>query len=51
MGLGEIGHLLSCHRDEPFIQGYVLEVELCRTQTLMEGASHRDSRYRLKAGK
>ncbi|SDI55409.1 L-2-amino-thiazoline-4-carboxylic acid hydrolase [Pseudomonas flavescens] len=46
MGLGEIGHLLSCNRDEVFIQGYAPEVELRRSQTIMGGASHCDFRYR-----
>lgn len=48
MGLGEIGHLLSCNRDERFIVGYDPRVELKRTQTLMGGASHCDFRYRVK---
>ena len=48
MGLGEIGHLLSCNRDELFIVGYDPRVELVRTQTLMGGASHCDFRYRVK---
>jgi hypothetical protein len=33
MGLGEIGHLLSCARDEKFIVGYAPDVELTRTTT------------------
>lgn len=48
MGLGEIGHLLSCHRDALFIQGYAPDIEMTRTQTMMEGASHCDFRYRKK---
>jgi hypothetical protein len=48
MELGEIGYLLSCYRDDLFIQGYAPEVKLGRTQTIMEGASHCDFRYRLK---
>ncbi|WP_299279129.1 L-2-amino-thiazoline-4-carboxylic acid hydrolase [uncultured Georgenia sp.] len=46
MGLEEIGSLLSCVRDYEFIRGYDPEVELTRTQTIMEGASHCDFRYR-----
>jgi len=49
MGLGEIGHLLSCNRDAAFIEGYAPDVTFERTQTLMQGASHCDFRYR--AGK
>lgn len=45
MGLGEIGHLLSCARDSQFIVGYAPDVELQRTQTIMSGASCCDFRY------
>jgi len=48
MGLGEIGHLLSCNRDGSFCKGYSDNIELTRTQTLMEGAPFCDFRYRLK---
>ena len=48
MGLGEIGHLLSCNRDELFIVGYNPDIELTRTQTIMGGAHHCDFRYRAK---
>jgi hypothetical protein len=46
MGLGEIGHLLSCNRDGSFCIGYSKNIKLTRTQTLMQGASHCDFRYR-----
>lgn len=46
MGLGEIGHLLSCNRDGAFCQGYDPSIKLERRQTLMQGASHCDFRYR-----
>lgn len=46
MGLGEIGHLLSCNRDYMFPKGYDANIELERTQTLMEGASCCDFKYR-----
>ncbi|ARC87492.1 L-2-amino-thiazoline-4-carboxylic acid hydrolase [Rhodovulum sp. MB263] len=48
MGLGEIGHLLSCNRDGDFCIGYNPEIEMTRTQTIMKGASHCDFRYRMK---
>jgi hypothetical protein len=48
MGLGEIGHLLSCQRDGTFCEGYDKRLELTRTQTIMQGASHCDFRYRMK---
>lgn len=47
MGLGEIGHLLSCNRDGEFCTGYNPKMELTRTQTIMGGATHCDFRYRL----
>ncbi|MCW5751113.1 MAG: L-2-amino-thiazoline-4-carboxylic acid hydrolase [Alphaproteobacteria bacterium] len=46
MGLGEIGHLLSCNRDGTFCEGYDPKLKLTRTQTIMQGASHCDFRYR-----
>jgi hypothetical protein len=49
MGLGEIGHLLSCARDSQFIVGYAPDVELQRTQTIMSGASCCDFRYTAKS--
>lgn len=48
MGLAEIGHLLSCGRDGTFCTGYDPKIELTRTQTIMQGASHCDFRYRMK---
>ena len=49
MGLGEIGHLLSCNRDASFCVGYSEDMELTRTQTIMEGADYCDFRYRMKS--
>jgi hypothetical protein len=48
MGLGAIGHLLSCNRDAAFCEGYDPRLKLERTQTLMQGASHCDFRYRME---
>jgi hypothetical protein len=45
MGLGEIGHLLSCQRDATFCEGYDNRMRLKRTQTIMQGASHCDFQY------
>ncbi len=47
MGLGEIGHLLSCQRDATFCEGYDRRMRLKRTQTIMRGASHCDFHYTL----
>ncbi|WP_193181200.1 L-2-amino-thiazoline-4-carboxylic acid hydrolase [Nisaea sediminum] len=46
MGLGEIGHLLSCNRDGSFCEGYSDRITMERGQTIMSGASHCDFRYR-----
>ena len=46
MGLGEIGHLLSCNRDATFCTGFDPRIKLERRQTIMSGASHCDFRYR-----
>ncbi|WP_084162540.1 L-2-amino-thiazoline-4-carboxylic acid hydrolase [Paraburkholderia bannensis] len=48
MGLGEIGHLLSCARDSEFIAGYDPRVELTRTSTIMQGGKRCDFRYRMR---
>ena len=48
MGLGEIGHLLSCNRDGAFCEGYDPKLKLDRRQTIMQGASHCDFRYTYK---
>ena len=37
MGIGHIGHLLSCNRDGTFIQGYDPIITFERTQTIMGG--------------
>jgi L-2-amino-thiazoline-4-carboxylic acid hydrolase len=46
MGLGKIGHLLSCNRDGTFCQGYDPNIRLDRAQTIMEGAKCCTFRYR-----
>ena len=51
MGLGEIGHLLSCQRDGTFCEGYDPNLKLKRTQTIMQGASHCDFDYSYEAPK
>jgi len=46
MGLGHIGHLLSCNRDGTFCEGYDPNIVLERRQTIMEGAPCCTFRYR-----
>ena len=48
MGVGDIGHLLSCNRDGTFCTGFNPDIKLDRTQTIMSGASHCDFRYRME---
>jgi hypothetical protein len=46
LGLEDLGGLLSCGRDAAMVEGFNPDLHLTRTQTLMEGASHCDFRYR-----
>jgi hypothetical protein len=50
IGAPELGFLLVCSSDLPMTEGYGAKVQLTRTQTIMQGASHCDFRYRLEAG-
>ena len=50
MGLHEIGDILSCGRDGAFCTGYNPDITLTRSQTIMQGATHCDFRYRLEPG-
>jgi hypothetical protein len=45
LGIPELGKLLSCNRDFSLIEGFNPEIQLTRTQTIMEGASHCDFRF------
>ena len=49
MGLGEIGALLSCNRDGAFCEGYDPKLKLDRSQTIMQGASHCDFKYKYES--
>ena len=46
MGIKELGFILSCSRDFPFMEGFNAEIELTRTKTIMEGAECCDFRYK-----
>ncbi|MBI2719799.1 MAG: L-2-amino-thiazoline-4-carboxylic acid hydrolase [Rhizobiales bacterium] len=46
MGLGHIGHLMSCNRDGTFCQGYDPKITLERRHTIMAGAARCTFRYR-----
>ena len=52
IGAPELGFLLTCSADFSHAEGFGPGVQLTRTQTIMQGASHCDFRYALKsAGK
>ena len=46
MGIKELGFILSCSRDFPFMEGFNPEIELRRTKTIIEGAECCDFRYK-----
>lgn len=45
MGLGKIGHLMSCNRDGTFCEGYDPNIKLDREHTIMAGAPRCTFRY------
>jgi hypothetical protein len=48
LGIPELGCLLSCNRDYALIEGFNPDIELTRTQTIMEGAASCNFRYTVK---
>lgn len=51
LGVPELGFLLVCSLDFPMAEGFGADVQLTRTQTIMQGASHCDFRYNMKQAK
>jgi hypothetical protein len=51
LGLADLGASLSCQRDYALTEGFNPTIQLVRTQTIMEGASHCDFRFRLAGGR
>ena len=51
IGAPELGFLLVCSADFPVAEGLGPDVQLTRTQTIMQGASHCDFRYTLQKRK
>ena len=47
MGAEDLGFILSCARDFSLSEGYSPDLQLERTQTIMQGAPYCDFRYRL----
>ena len=50
MGLGHIGHLMSCNRDGTFCEGYDSNIKLERRHTIMAGAPRCTFRYAYRKG-
>jgi hypothetical protein len=50
LGLADLGASLSCQRDYALAQGFNPDIELTRTQTIMEGAPFCDFRFHLAGG-
>ena len=48
LGLPELGYLFHCNRDFAMVAGFNPDIELERTQTIMQGAHHCDFRFRKK---
>jgi len=48
LGLADMGYLVHCNRDHAMIAGFNPGLELARSQTIMQGASHCDFRFRKK---
>ena len=48
LGVPELGAVLSCGRDYSMVEGFNDDIELTRTQTIMQGAACCDFRYRLR---
>jgi hypothetical protein len=47
LGLADLGASLSCQRDYALAEGFNAEIQLTRTQTIMEGAAFCDFRFRV----
>jgi hypothetical protein len=46
LGEPELGFLLVCSADIPMAEGFGPEIKFTRTQTIMQGATHCDFRYK-----
>lgn len=48
LGIPGLGSILSCNRDQAFIEGFNPSIQFTRTQTIMEGAPFCDFCYTMK---
>ena len=46
LGCADLGAVLSCERDAAFLEGFDENLELVRSETLMEGGTRCDFCYR-----
>jgi predicted ArsR family transcriptional regulator len=46
LGLSDLGFRVHCNRDHAMVVGFNSELELSRSQTIMEGATYCDFRFR-----
>jgi predicted ArsR family transcriptional regulator len=51
LGIPELGKMLSCDRDFALIEGFNPDIQLTRTQTIMEGADICDFCFEVKPAK
>ena len=50
LGLADLGYRIHCNRDHAaMVTGFDDKLELSRSQTIMQGAAHRDFRFRSKS--
>ena len=49
LGIPDLGPVMSCNRDSCFAEGFNDTIELTREQTIMQGASHCNFRFKKKA--
>ena len=48
LGIPELGKILSCGRDFALIEGFNPEINLTRTQTILEGATYCNFRFEMR---
>ena len=48
LGVPELGAVLSCNRDFAMVEGFNPDIELTRSQTIMQGAAFCDFRYSVR---
>jgi hypothetical protein len=49
LGMEDLGASLLCERDGSLVEGFNPDIELTRTQTIMQGADYCDFRFHLRA--